>query len=164
MVSGVVSVQVVEKCAGKTVVLWHVGSAHDELSFSVLVEKAESFLGQLDTEGGQVVLNLGTIASKPKQYPCFSDIANYHDGGQLELPVSAAAETVDRDVTEHPTGVGRGVPQVVASPVRLTWDVLTTAYHQLGFDITGDEVFKAVVVARIIKPTSKVKARDVLID
>lgn len=128
------------------------------------MEKAESFLGQLDAEGGQVALILGTIASKPKQYPCFSDIANYHDGGQLELPVSAAAETVDRDVTEHPTGVGRGVPQVVASPVRLTWDVLTTAYHQLGFDITGDEVFKAVVVARIIKPTSKVKARDVLID
>ena len=41
--SGAVSVQVVEKRAGKMVVLWHVGSAHDELSFSVLVEKASEF-------------------------------------------------------------------------------------------------------------------------
>lgn len=126
--------------------------------------KLQSFLGQLDAETGQLVLNLGMVASKPKQYPCFGDIANYHDGGQLELSVRAAAETVGRDVTEHIGGVGRGVPQVVASPARLTWDVLTTAYHQLGFDITGDEVFKAVVLARIVKPTSKVKARDVLID
>ena len=42
--SGAVRVQVVEKRAGKTVVLWHVGSAHDELSFLYWWRKLRVFL------------------------------------------------------------------------------------------------------------------------
>lgn len=37
------------------------------------------------------------------------------------------------------------------------WDALDRAYHSLGFDTAtdGDEVFRHLVLARVIEPTSK---------
>ena len=37
----------------------------------------------------------------------------------------------------------------------LLWAVLTSAYARLGFDVLGDEAFRAMVLARIVEPTSK---------
>ena len=37
----------------------------------------------------------------------------------------------------------------------LLWAVLTSAYAQLGFDVLGDDGFRAMVLARIVEPTSK---------
>jgi hypothetical protein len=44
----------------------------------------------------------------------------------------------------------------------LLWDVLEDQYHKLGFGIISDEVFKGLVLARIIEPTSKLDAIRVL--
>jgi len=44
----------------------------------------------------------------------------------------------------------------------LLWDQLSKWWRRLGFDIIGDEVFKQVVLARIVEPTSKLEAIDVL--
>lgn len=38
----------------------------------------------------------------------------------------------------------------------MLWDVLSMAYRQLGFDQIGDDVFKSMVLARIIEPTLKI--------
>ena len=35
------------------------------------------------------------------------------------------------------------------------WNVLGDAYTRLGFDVLGDEAFRAMAPARAIKPTSK---------
>jgi hypothetical protein len=35
------------------------------------------------------------------------------------------------------------------------WDALSKTYSDIGFDNLGDEVFKQLVLARIIEPTSK---------
>jgi hypothetical protein len=35
------------------------------------------------------------------------------------------------------------------------WDALSKTYSDIGFDSLGDEVFKQLVLARIIEPTSK---------
>ena len=44
------------------------------------------------------------------------------------------------------------------------WDVLSHAYDELGFDraASGDEVFRQLVLARIIEPASKLDSLRVL--
>jgi hypothetical protein len=70
--------------------------------------------------------------------------------GQLDLGLDARAET--------------GPLEVVGSAAAHLWDALCRAYDSLGFDQAsgGDEVFRALVLARIIEPTSKLDALRVL--
>ncbi|MEG9227275.1 hypothetical protein [Aeromicrobium sp. Sec7.5] len=42
--------------------------------------------------------------------------------------------------------------------------MLTEIYSQLGFDAVGDDAFRALVLARIIEPTSKADTVQVLTD
>jgi len=37
----------------------------------------------------------------------------------------------------------------------LLWNILQKEYHKLGFDPLNDEIFEALVIARIVEPTSK---------
>jgi hypothetical protein len=59
---------------------------------------------------------------------------------------------------------GSGPLEVVGSRAGHLWDALCRAYDSLGFDEAtgGDEVFRALVLARIIEPTSKLDALRVL--
>jgi transposase len=53
--------------------------------------------------------------------------------------------------------VGAGPLEIAASRMAHLWDALCRAYDVLGFDEAagGDEVFRQLVLARIIEPTSK---------
>jgi hypothetical protein len=51
---------------------------------------------------------------------------------------------------------------VVATSSLVLWQVLTDAYRRLGFDQLADEAFRAMVLARIIEPTSKTDSLRVL--
>ena len=55
-------------------------------------------------------------------------------------------------------------PMIVGSKAGHLWDALCRAYDSLGFDQAtgGDEVFRALVLARIIEPTSKLDSMRVL--
>ena len=44
----------------------------------------------------------------------------------------------------------------------MLWRVLINAYRQLGFDQIDDEVFRSLVAARIVEPTSKLDTVRVL--
>lgn len=44
----------------------------------------------------------------------------------------------------------------------LVWQVLSTVYDRLGFDVVADDAFKELVLARIIEPTSKADSVQVL--
>jgi len=46
----------------------------------------------------------------------------------------------------------------------LLWNTLREQYRQLGFDQLDDEVFKALCIARIVEPTSKLDSLRVLAD
>jgi len=61
-------------------------------------------------------------------------------------------------------GAGAGPLEVVGSKAGHLWDALCRAFDSLGFDKAtgGDEVFRALVLARIIEPTSKLDALRVL--
>jgi hypothetical protein len=61
-------------------------------------------------------------------------------------------------------GVAVGPLEVVGSTAAHLWDALCRVYDSLGFDqaASGDEVFRALVLARIIEPTSKLDSLRVL--
>ncbi len=68
--------------------------------------------------------------------------------GHVELDLGLAA------------AAGSGPLEIVGSRAGHLWDALCRAYDCLGSDDAagGDEVFRALVLARIIEPTSKLDA------
>lgn len=61
-----------------------------------------------------------------------------------------------------PPETGGPLP-ITASRMGHLWDALSRAYDQLGFaDVAEDEVFRQLVLARIIEPTSKLDSLRVL--
>jgi len=77
--------------------------------------------------------------------------------GQLELGLDTALESAL-------AAVGPGPLQIVSSQMSHLWQALGTAYEALGFAEAagGDEVFRQLVLARIIEPTSKADSLRVL--
>jgi hypothetical protein len=79
-----------------------------------------------------------------------------------------AAERIAAGQTELDLGLdagaGSGPLEIVGSRAGHLWDALCRAYDSLGFDgaARGDEVFRALVLARIIEPTSKLDSLRVL--
>ena len=57
-----------------------------------------------------------------------------------------------------------GPLQIASSRMGHLWDGLSSAYDQLGFAraVGGDEVFRQMVLARIIEPTSTADSLRVL--
>ncbi len=55
------------------------------------------------------------------------------------------------------SGAGGGPLAITSSRMGYLWDVLGHAYQLLGFEEAagGDEVFRLLVLARIVEPTSK---------
>ena len=54
---------------------------------------------------------------------------------------------------EGPLVVSR--PRTIGAVPDVLWSTLEAAYANLGFDVVGDDVFKQVVLARLVEPTSK---------
>jgi len=77
-------------------------------------------------------------------------------GGQGELELGVDVGMV--------TAGGAGPLPIVSSRMTPLWDALCAGYDQLGFDEAagGDEVFRQLVLARIIEPTSKADSLRVL--
>lgn len=96
-------------------------------------------------------------------------IGSAHDDVELELLKTVARQRMlagqgelDLGIQASPE-VGGPLP-ITASRMGLLWDALSMAYRALGFDTVtgGDEVFEALVLARIIEPTSKLDTLRVL--
>ncbi len=54
--------------------------------------------------------------------------------------------------------------RTVGTSSRLLYDVLALVYDGLGFNVVGDAVFRDLVIARIVEPTSKADSMRVLTD
>ena len=116
--SGATAVQIVEKRSGVRRIVEHLGSAHDDLELTLLLQVARDRLAV-----GQDELDLGLASA--------------------------------------PVG-GAPVARVVSSSSWLLWQVLADAYGHLGFDVLADQAFRALVLARLIEPTSKADTVRVL--
>ena len=99
-------------------------------------------------------------------------VGSAHDGRELEALKAAAAQRLagrqqelelDVDGGDQLAG-GPGPLPIVASWMGHLWEALCRAYQLLGFDQTtgGDPVFRDLVLARIIEPTSKQDSLRVL--
>jgi hypothetical protein len=95
-------------------------------------------------------------------------LGSAHDDLELALLLQAARDKLvagqdELDLGLAPAPVG-GAPaaRVVSSSSRLLWQVLADAYEHLGFDVLADEAFRALVLARLIEPTSKADTVRVL--
>ncbi|MFV1362541.1 IS1634 family transposase [Mycolicibacterium elephantis] len=140
--SGAVAVQVVRKHRGQRTILAHVGSAHTDAQLGILLEQARRIAAQ-----DQGVLDIEV----PARTQSVDGIADWRTG---TLPLSP--------------GVPKGAPapagRTAATHSCLLYDVLGAVYDWLGFDIVADAVFRDLVIARIVEPTSKVDAARVLAD
>lgn len=139
--SGAVAVQVMRKAGGRDELVEHVGSAHTDAELGVLLERARRIAAE-----GQQVLDFEV----PTPVERVDDVADWR-AGELVRP--------DRP----PAGVS-GAGRTVGTSSRLLYDVLASVYDRLGFNVVGDAVFRDLVIARIVEPTSKADSMRVLTD
>ena len=145
--SGAVAVQVVTRRGRQVEEIEHVGSAHGDAELALLLNAARERLSP-----GQDVLDLGDL---PVVQVRMDDVADWT--AEASLPLEPATATPGG----RPPLVAAG-GRVVGTSADLLWEVLTSAYTCLGFDVLGDEGFRAMVLARIVEPTSKAEVVRVL--
>jgi hypothetical protein len=95
-------------------------------------------------------------------------IGSAHDDAQLaalvqvaEDKIHAGQQSFDLDALTPGPSV-TAAPTVAGSTSRVLWAVLEDAYARLGFDTVGDDVFRQLVLARVVEPTSKADTIRVL--
>jgi hypothetical protein len=95
-------------------------------------------------------------------------LGSAHDEVELEALKAAARQRLAEGQRELDLGLdaaaGSGPLEITASRMAHLWDALCRAYDVLGFGEAagGDEVFRQLVLARIIEPTSKQDSLRVL--
>jgi hypothetical protein len=96
-------------------------------------------------------------------------IGSAHDEAQLAMLLETARARLTAGqqmlpIEEDIAGRGRptGEPVAEGTASLIVWEALEAVYAWLGFDQIADEAFKALVLARIIEPTSKADTVRVL--
>ena len=95
-------------------------------------------------------------------------IGSAHDEDQLALLLETAKQRLhaDQQALEidltPPQHADPGTPVVDATGSLILWQALCGVYDALGFGAVGDEAFRALVLARIVEPTSKLDTVRVL--
>lgn len=93
-------------------------------------------------------------------------IGSAHSDADLALLMQAARERLHAGQGELDLGLPAGESgqraRVVATRCEVLWQVLADAYVRLGFGVLADDAFTALVLARIIEPTSKADTVRVL--
>jgi len=97
-------------------------------------------------------------------------LGSAHDELELAVLMAAAREQIQAGQLALDLGVaaadepGQIDAVVTGTASQVLWDVLGTAYQRLGFDTLGDEAFRALVLSRVVEPTSKAAVADLLGD
>ncbi len=142
--SGATAVQIAEYAGGRQRILKHVGSAHTEAELGVLLTRARELL----QDAAQGVLDLDVEPTPPVARlvsPC-------------REPALFEAEPASPVVGRDSSG------RVVGTDCRVLFQALAGVYSDLGFDTVADEVFRDLVIARVVEPTSLLDVGRVLTD
>lgn len=140
--SGAVAVQVARKDGGRVVIETHVGSAHTDAELGVLLDQARAIVA-----GEQASLDI-EVRVRPTRV---TDVPDWGTSSLIPTPPAA-------------NGVLVGSGRTAATSSRLLYDLLGAVYDWLGFDALADPVFRDLVIARIVEPTSKLDSLRVLDD
>ena len=129
-----------------------------------------SFIRKVPTASGARAVQI--VHKQGREVVGIEHIGSAHDDSQLAVLMEVARQrllpgqdtfalTLRSATSSTSSGAGAGA-RVAGMSSRLLWDVLAGAYQRLGFDVVSDETFKALVLARIIEPTSKADTIRVL--
>jgi hypothetical protein len=140
--SGAVAVQVARKDRGRVVIVAHVGSVHSDAELGVLLDQARRIVA-----GEQEALDI-EVPVRPARV---TDVPDWRTSTLLPSPPA-------------PVGAPVGSGRTAATSSRLLYDLLGAVYDWLGFGAVADPVFRDLVIARIVEPTSKLDALRVLAD
>ena len=141
--SGATAVQIAEYAGGRQRIVAHVGSAHTDAELGVLLARARALL----EPAGQQALEVD-VEPTPPVAGLVSPLAD------PALFDTRAAGPVRRD------GPGR----VLGTDAGVVFEALASVFTALGFDALGDAVFRDLVIARIVEPTSLLDCGRVLTD
>lgn len=148
--SGATAVQIVRYHHGGQQVLRHVGSAHDEAELGLLLALAHSLLVGPD----QLALDFDDFDDP--------DITAAPVAGLLSPP-AGQPELIPAAPEHHGPGVV-GASRVVGTTSEVLYRVLVGLYDELGFGVVGNDVFRDLVIARVVEPTSLFDSLRVLAD
>jgi len=140
--SGSTAVQIAESVRGRRRIVRHVGSARDEAELGLLMEEARRLLE--DDRQGVLDLGITPQARQATMVPAPGPPVLFGGG-----PAPGPRPVVPRART-------------LKTASGLLYDVLAGVYADLGFDALGDEVFRDLVIARVVEPTSLLDADRVL--
>lgn len=142
--SGATAVQIAESVGERRRIVRHLGSARDEAELGLLIAQAEELLAD-DRQG---TLDLGPTPTVAKS---------------RMIPDPTPAQLVtEHPAQQRPDRVPRA--RVIKSAANVLYEALADVYTSLGFDVIDDDVFRDLVIARIVEPTSLLDADRVLAD
>jgi len=132
--SGATAVQIAEYDCGRRKVVAHVGSAHTEAELGILLERARKMLA----DPAQGAFDLGIEPAAPR----------------ARLVTREASPALFGTEPPGETPAAAGPARVVSTDSRLLFEALDGVYAGLGFGALGDDVFRDLVLARVVEPTS----------
>ncbi|TNU72778.1 IS1634 family transposase [Miniimonas arenae] len=138
--SGSTAVQIAESVNGRRRIVRHVGSARDEAELGLLMAQAQQLL--LDDAQREFDLGLTPRVPKAVLVPAPANALIPGQGPQLRRWVRRA--------------------HVLKTNAGVLYEALAGVYADLGFDAVGDEVFRDLVIARVVEPTSLLDVDRVL--
>jgi hypothetical protein len=147
--SGATAVQVAGDVNGRRRIVAHVGSAHTEAELGLLMQQAQELLG----DPGQAEFDLG-LTPVPVKADLVGPVESDDDG--LFARQDASERPADRQVVTP--------ARVVATGSEVLFQALASVFTDVGFAQVTDEVFRSMVIARIVEPTSILDLGRVLRD
>ena len=131
--------------------------------------RVASFIRKVPTASGARAVQI--VHKRGRQVVGIEHIGSAHDDVALALLMEIACQrrhegqgVLELGLASWSGSPARTVPGawVAGMSSQVLWDVLAAAYAKLGFDVVGDDAFRALVVARVIEPASKAETVRVL--
>ena len=126
-----------------------------------------SFVRRVRTASGATAVQI--VHKRGRAVLGIDHIGSAHDDGQLTMLLATARARLHigqqmLPIEDDGTAGGRpiGEPVVEGTASLIVWEALAAVYVSLGFDRLADNAFKALVLSRIIEPTSKADTVRVL--
>jgi hypothetical protein len=127
-------VQIAEYHGGRRRIVAHVGSAHTGAELGILLDRAREMLA--DPAQGSFDLGIEPVAPRARLVTREAAPALFGAGSPGGTPAAA------------------GPARVVSTDSRVLFQALDGIFAALGFDVLNDEVFRDLVLARVVGPTS----------
>lgn len=127
--------------------------------FSIYIGEMAGFIRKVRTGSGATAVQI--IYKRGRDVVAINHIGSAHNQVELDILVARAKEV--KDAAQLNLFVDKE-PEVYLerSYSGFLWEALDRAYRHLGFNCIKDEVFRQLVLARIIEPTSKLDSIRVL--